>query len=176
VSEQQGKPVGDVAPARPAGSVSASTADRLAYLLAIWFGCGRIPRAPGTWGTLGALPLYWLLAGQGVWAVAGAAVVLTFVGVWAAGRVARQLSTHDPQIVCIDEVAGVLVTLTAVPRTLVGVVAAVALFRLFDVLKPWPARLMERKLPGGWGIVFDDIFAGLWGAAVLLGARALGLL
>jgi phosphatidylglycerophosphatase A len=135
-----------------------------------------LPRAPGTWGTLGALPLYWLLASRGPVAVAGAAVVITLVGVWAAGRVARSLQTHDPQIVCIDEVAGVLVALVPAPHTFPGIAAAVVLFRLFDVLKPWPARLAERRLPGGWGIVLDDVAAGLWAAALVLAARRYGLL
>jgi phosphatidylglycerophosphatase A len=150
--------------------------DRLAYWLAVWFGCGRVPRAPGTVGTLGALPLYWLLARGGPAAIAGAALVITLVGVWAADRVARRLQTHDPQIVCIDEVAGVLVALAAAPRSFAGIAAAVVLFRIFDVVKPWPARAAERRLPGGWGIVLDDVVAGLWAAALLLAARRYGLL
>lgn len=149
--------------------------DRAAYLLAIWFGCGRFPKAPGTAGTLGALPLYWLVASGGPLAIGATAAVVAAVGIWAGSRVAANLGTHDPQIVCIDEVAGVLVTLAAAPRSVAGVVAGVVLFRIFDQLKPWPARPAER-LPGGWGIMVDDLVAGLWGAVMLLGVRQLGWL
>jgi phosphatidylglycerophosphatase A len=100
-----------------------------------------------------------------------AAVVVTAIGIWAADVVARRLSTKDPQIVCIDEVAGVLLTWVAAPPTAIGCVVGVVLFRLFDQFKPWPARQFERSLPGGWGIVLDDVAAGLWGAGALLALR-----
>ena len=102
-------------------------------------------------------------------------MVVTAIGIWAAGVVERELAVKDPQIVCIDEVAGVFVTWTAAPMTWTGLVAGVALFRLFDQFKPWPARLAERRLPGGFGVMGDDVMAGLWGVAVLLIARRLGL-
>ena len=145
--------------------------DRLAHVLAVWFGCGHVPVAPGLAGTLGAIPLYWLLRPFGPGVIAAAAVALTLVGVWAAERVARRLGGKDPQIICIDEVAGVFVTWVAAPPTLGGLVAGVVLFRLFDQTKPWPARLAERRLPGGLGIVLDDVAAGLWGACILLVLR-----
>jgi phosphatidylglycerophosphatase A len=137
--------------------------ERLATIFATWFGCGRVPRAPGTAGTVGALPLYFLVAPGGTWAILGAAVVVGAIGVWAAGRVARRLGTSDPQIVCIDEVAGVLLPLAFAPRTWVGVAIAVVLFRILDVVKPWPARAAER-LRGGWGVMADDVVAGAWAA------------
>ncbi len=108
--------------------------------------------------------------------VLGAALVLTVVGIWAADIVARDTGLKDPQIVVIDEVAGVLCTLAVAPSTWAGVVTGVALFRVFDQFKPWPARAAERKLPGGYGIVLDDIAAGAWGAVVLLGLRATHIL
>ena len=144
---------------------------RVAYVLAIWFGCGRFPKMPGTAGTLGAIPLYFLLARGGSLAVAAGAVVATLVGVWAATEVVRKTGLKDPQIVCIDEVAGVLITLVAAPHNWKGVLAGVVLFRVFDQWKPWPARQAE-SWREGWGVVMDDVFAGLWGAAVLLVARA----
>jgi phosphatidylglycerophosphatase A len=128
---------------------------------------------PGTWGTLGAVPLYLLLVRGGPIAVAIGAAVVTLVGVWAATEVVRKTGLKDPQIVCIDEVAGVLITLVAAPFHWKGIVAAVVLFRIFDQWKPWPARSAE-KLREGWGVVMDDVFAGLWGVAVLLLARAFG--
>jgi len=138
---------------------------RLAYVLATWFGCGRSPIAPGTVGTFGALPLYFAIRGGGPWVVLAAAVVITAVGIWAAGVVADTSGNHDPQIVVIDEVAGVLIALAAAHSTL-GIVLAVGLFRLFDITKPFPARRAE-KLPRGWGIVVDDLVAGVYAAAVV---------
>lgn len=145
----------------------------VAWTLATWFGCGRVPKAPGTAGTLGAIPLYVLLARTGRAGVGLAAMVSTFVGVWAASVVARQLASKDPQVVVIDEVAGFLVTMVPV-RTLSwqAVAAGFVLFRLLDSLKPWPIRLAE-KLPGGWGVVLDDVVAGVFGAAAMVGLQAL---
>jgi phosphatidylglycerophosphatase A len=148
----------------------------VAWTLATWFGCGRVPKAPGTAGTVGAIPLYLLLARTGRAGVGLAAMVATFVGVWAASVVARQLASKDPQVVVIDEVAGFLVTMVPV-RTLSwqAVLAGFVLFRLLDSLKPWPIRRAE-QLPGGWGIVLDDVAAGVFGAAVMIGLQALKVL
>jgi phosphatidylglycerophosphatase A len=151
--------------------MKSTTRYRIAYLLAIWFGCGRFPKMPGTAGTLGAIPFYLLLVRGGPLAVVVGAVIVTLVGVWAATEVVRKTGLKDPQIVCIDEVAGVLITLVAAPNSWKGLVAGVVLFRIFDQWKPWPARDAE-NLREGWGVVMDDVFAGLWGAAVLLLARA----
>jgi phosphatidylglycerophosphatase A len=146
-----------------------------AHILAVWFGCGHLPVMPGTWGTLGAIPLYLLVRPLGTGAVAAAALAVTLVGLWAAGDVERRLAKKDPQIVCIDEVAGVLVTWLAAPPTWLGLVAGFVVFRVLDQLKPWPARAAER-LGGGAGVMLDDVAAGIWGAALLGGVRALGWL
>jgi phosphatidylglycerophosphatase A len=138
----------------------------IARLLATWFGCGRSPVAPGTVGTIGALPLWWLIRGFGPAGILLTALVVTGVGIWSSGVVARTSGVKDPQFVVIDEVAGVLVALAAAPATLAGTVAAVVLFRIFDMVKPFPARRAE-ALPGGWGIVLDDIVAGAQAALVV---------
>jgi phosphatidylglycerophosphatase A len=124
-------------------------------------------------GTLGAVPLYLLLArAGGAPAVAGAALVATVVGVWAASVVATDLGAKDPQVVVIDEVAGLLVTMTtARDVSWPTVISGFVLFRVFDMTKPWPIRKVER-LPSGWGIVLDDVAAGMMAAAVLAGLRA----
>lgn len=148
----------------------------LAWSIATWFGCGKVPRAPGTAGSLGAVPLYLLVAphGRGAVAVTGAAIAL--VGVWAASVVARDLGAKDPQVVVVDEVAGMLVTLA--PLSAVswrGVAVGFLLFRLLDATKPWPLRRLE-TLPGGWGIVLDDVGAGLIAAASMAALQAAGVL
>jgi len=149
--------------------------DVTAHVTAVWFGCGHVPVAPGTAGTLGAIPLYLALRPHGPIAVAATAVVITLVGIWAAGRVERRLGGKDPQIVCVDEVAGVLVAWVAAPPTFAGLAVGFIAFRVFDQFKPWPARAAER-LRGGLGIMLDDVAAGAWAAIVLVVGRALGWL
>jgi phosphatidylglycerophosphatase A len=144
----------------------------LAWALATWFGCGLVPIAPGTVGTLGAIPLYWLAVRGGSAVVAGVAVLVTFAGIWAASVVSREIGKKDPGIVVVDEVAGMLVTMIpAGAFSWPTVAAGFALFRMLDITKPWPIRALER-LPTGWGIVLDDIAAGALGAAVLAALRA----
>lgn len=148
---------------------------KLAFVLGTWFGCGRSPVAPGTVGTLFALPVYLAVANHGPPAVLSAAIAMTLVGVWAAGVIVAATGEHDPQIIVIDEVAGVLVALAAAPRSLLGVGLAVVLFRVFDITKPYPARRVERA-PRGWGVMLDDVVAGTQAAILLLIARATGVL
>jgi len=160
-------------PGPPRGARAPRSArTRIAYVLGTWFGCGYVPYAPGTAGTLGAVPLYLVLRPHGGVVVLAAAVVLTIVGIWAADIVAIDSGLKDPQLVVIDEVAGVLCTLAVAPPTWTALIVGVVLFRIFDQWKPWPARAAERRLPGGYGIVLDDIAAGAWGAAVLAGLHA----
>jgi phosphatidylglycerophosphatase A len=147
---------------------------RLAWVLATWFGCGKVPLAPGTAGTLGAVPLYLAIRSYGPLVVLGVALVVSIVGVWAADHVIDATKEKDPQVVVIDEVAGVLVTLAACAPSAWSVVLGVVLFRIFDQWKPWPARSLE-SLSGGCGVVMDDIAAGAWGAAVVLASRSAGL-
>ncbi len=147
---------------------------RFAWVLATWFGCGLVPRAPGTMGALGAVPLYLLASQGGRLGVAMAAAVVTAIGVWSASVVARELRSKDPQIVVIDEVAGMMVTMLAAgAASWPAVILGFLLFRLFDIIKPWPIRRVER-LPGGWGIVMDDVVAGFMSAALLAAIRVSG--
>jgi phosphatidylglycerophosphatase A len=141
---------------------------KIAFTLATWFGCGYVPFAPGTAGTLGAVPLYLLLRPYGPVVILVVAALLTAIGIWASSVVIEHTRLKDPQIVVIDEVAGVLVTLAASPPTWAGLIAGVVAFRVFDQTKPWPARWAERQLPGGYGVVLDDIAAGAWGAFLMV--------
>jgi phosphatidylglycerophosphatase A len=149
---------------------------RIAWVVATWFGCGSVPKAPGTMGTIGAVPLYLLVARGGRTGVAVAALAITAIGVWAATEVARDLGKKDPQVVVVDEVAGMLVTMLPMARvSWRAILIGFLLFRLFDITKPWPVRRFE-ALPAGWGIVMDDVVAGVLGASVMAGLRAAGAL
>jgi phosphatidylglycerophosphatase A len=146
--------------------------DTAAEWLATWFGCGRSPLAPGTVGTLGALPLYWLIRRMPWPGYLGLLCLLTGLGTWASDRVARADGAEDPQRVVIDEVAGTLLALLMVrDRSRRAKIASVILFRLLDITKPGPIGLAERLRPPGVGIMADDLAAGL--AAGLI-ARAFG--
>lgn len=148
---------------------------KVAWAVATWFGCGFVPRAPGTAGTLGAVPLYLLAATHGRTGVALAALAVAAVGVWSASVVARETASKDPQIVVVDEVAGMLLTMTPVAHpSWQAVAAGFLVFRLLDVTKPWPVRRLE-ALPGGWGIVLDDVGAGLAGACAMAALQAAGV-
>jgi phosphatidylglycerophosphatase A len=133
----------------------------LARAIATWFGCGYSPKAPGTVGTLGTLPLCYVLSRQSTLVYWAATIVITALGVWASTRYAADAGEEDPQAVVIDEVSG---TLIAVGLALGGgplaALLAVVLFRVFDIWKPGPIDNAQ-NLPRGWGIMADDVLAGL---------------
>jgi phosphatidylglycerophosphatase A len=149
----------------------APRAPRWAWLVATFFGVGYLRPGPGTWASLVTLALWRLLAPllgepwRPVAAVATAAFVV-LVGSPAATRVARATGRDDPSLVVIDEVAGQLLALVAVPLRWKTLLASLILFRVFDILKPPPLRRLER-LPGGTGIVLDDVGAGLYALLLL---------
>jgi phosphatidylglycerophosphatase A len=142
-----------------------------ATLVTTFFGAGRLRPGPGTWGSL-ATVLVWALAtwripaASRAWATIIAAAVVTLIGIPAATLVARSSGLKDPQFVVIDEVAGQLVALIAVPLAWKTFLAGFILFRVFDIWKPFPIRRLER-LPAGTGIVVDDLGAGLYALAVM---------
>jgi phosphatidylglycerophosphatase A len=139
-----------------------------ATLLATWFGAGLLPKAPGTWGSLAALPFAWALTALGGRPLLAVAAVLLFpAGCWAAGQVGRILGRGDPGCVVVDEVVGLWIVLLAAPPGLLAWVIGFALFRLFDIVKPWPISWADREVKGGLGIMLDDVLAGLIGAAVM---------
>jgi phosphatidylglycerophosphatase A len=140
-----------------------------ASLIATWFGSGLLPWAPGTWGSLAALPFAWAIASLfGERALLLAAAIVFFIGWWAAHRVARDSGIEDPGSVVVDEVAGQWLALVVTPPSWVGYIAGFLLFRLFDITKPWPARWFDRHVGGGLGIMADDIAAGFYAATALL--------
>jgi phosphatidylglycerophosphatase A len=178
---------------------------RISLAIATAFGLGYLPKAPGTWGSLAGVFLGWgamalsplqvapRIAATGelsnppaiwwsdfAWSECLLILVVSVIGVWAAGRTAQYLQNHDPQIVVIDEVAGQLISYLglATPRTFAlnwkYLLLGFILFRVFDIWKPFPARQAE-SLPGGLGIMADDWIAGIYAALGLWIARALWL-
>jgi phosphatidylglycerophosphatase A len=152
--------------------------DALALTVATWFGCGRFPIAPGTVGTLGALATAWLLHrlfGWGPLALAALSIVFLLPGVWAADVASKRAGDKDPSFVVVDEVLGQWLSLAgATTLNWKSWCGAFLLFRLFDIWKPEPVRSLER-LPGGIGIVADDIMAGVYAALVLFLAGCFNL-
>lgn len=147
-----------------------------AVWLSTWFGCGFAPIAPGTFGSLAAIPLaafvMWL---GGPWPLAAIAAAVLIVGIWSTGVYSRATGVVDPHEAVVDEVAGQCLTLTVVPLAPLPYLIAFLLFRAFDVIKPFPIRWLERKLPGGYGIMLDDIAAALYAMIVYrLGSHWLG--
>lgn len=143
---------------------------RLAHFVAQGFGAGRIPYAPGTFGTLVGIPFYIVLSALGPWFYAAAVVLLLALGVWLAEVTGRDLGAHDHQSIVWDEVVGYLVAMFMAPSGWISVVAGFALFRLFDIWKPYPIRLIDRRLANGLGCMLDDTLAGIYACAVLQAA------
>ena len=139
-----------------------------AALIATWLGSGLLPKIPGTWGSLAALPFaYGLALLGGPWLLAIAAVLVFAIGVWASEVYARRHGLEDPGAVVVDEVAGQWLTLVPVALHLEYYLLAFLLFRFFDIVKPWPVSWADRKLKGGFGIMADDVIAAFYALAVL---------
>lgn len=140
-----------------------------AALVATGFGAGLLPLAPGSWGSLAALPLAWALRSAfGGVGLAAAAGIAFGAGCWAAGSVARASGRPDPGFVVIDEIAGQLLALLPARRDPAAYLLAFLLFRLFDIWKPWPVGRIDRQVGGGFGIMLDDALAALYAVLVQL--------
>ena len=136
-------------------------------LVALGFGSGLLPVAPGTAGTLAAVPLYLLLQDLPLGAYLTVVLVFLFGGILVCGYTAARLGVHDHPAIVWDEVVGYLVTMTAAPAGWSWLAAGFVLFRLFDILKPWPIGWLDRRVHGGTGIMLDDVIAGVFAAALL---------
>lgn len=141
--------------------------------LALGAGSGLAPFAPGTFGTLAAIPL-WFLLPRNVYAYLALLLLLFVVGVWLCDACANYLEVHDHPGIVWDEWVGYFITMFAAPRSLWFVALGFALFRLFDVLKPWPIGLADKRVSGGLGIMVDDVIAGVF-AAIVMHLIVLGL-
>ena len=135
---------------------------RLALLLATWWGVGYVPRAPGTAGTIAAIPFYFLLRLLPLYGYLACVLGIGLVACWAAGEAERIFQEQDSKRIVIDEAVGFFITMTALPPTWPYLIGGFCLFRCFDILKPPPIRLIERKVEGGYGVVLDDVLAGIY--------------
>ncbi len=130
------------------------------HLLAFGFGSGAMPKAPGTWGTLAAVPLYLLLQPLSLSLYLLILLLLTLVGIWLCHRTASDMGVHDHPGIVWDEFVGYLITMAAAPVGWGWVVVGFVLFRLFDIVKPWPISWVDAHVHGGVGIMLDDVLAG----------------
>lgn len=137
-------------------------------LLAAWGPCGYVPYAPGTAGTLGAIPLYLLLRHLSAPLYLLTVVGFTALAIFASEAAGRYWKVVDASPIVIDEVVGYLLTMALVPWSWGGALAGFLLFRIFDVWKPWPARTFDRRVKNGFGVVLDDVAAGVWACAALV--------
>jgi len=138
------------------------------HFLAFGFGTGLAPFAPGTFGSLPGILLFWLTMDYGLYVQLAVALSITLAGIWICGESARRIGVHDHGGIVWDEIVGMYVTLFAAPVSPVGWLLAFAIFRIMDIVKPWPIRDLDHRLGGGVGIMLDDLAAALY-AAILLG-------
>ena len=140
---------------------------RLIHFAAFGFGAGHAPVAPGTFGTLVAVPIYLVLREGGLAVYIGAVLAMFAIGIWLCGIAERDLGAQDAPGIVWDEIVGYLIAMLAVPTGWPWTVAGFALFRLFDIVKPFPIRTLERRVGGGLGVMLDDALAGLYVLAIL---------
>jgi len=131
------------------------------HFLAFGFGSGLMPKAPGTWGTLAAIPLYLLIQDWALIHYVPLVILLAVLGFWICDVAAVDLKVHDHPGIVWDEIVGYLITMIAAPSGWLWIVIGFILFRIFDILKPWPIRWVDKKVKGGFGIMLDDILAGV---------------
>ena len=142
--------------------MSTTRKNDLIVFLATGFFTGFLPMMPGTWGTFAAIPLVMLVHKGNQVAQLLTAVIFMMVAVWLAGRAETLLGSRDARPIVIDEMAGFLITLLWLPLTIPTLCLAFAIFRLFDIVKPPPIASLEKRLGGGWGVVMDDVVAGVY--------------
>ena len=137
--------------------------DRAVMFCATGGGIGYAPIAPGTFGSFAGLLICFGLSRFSVWTALGLTVALILFAIWIAHEAEKALKQKDPGRIIIDEIAGMAVTLIGIPFTITNAAMAFILFRVYDIAKPFPIRLVDRKVPGGLGVVLDDVVAGVFG-------------
>lgn len=137
--------------------------------LAFGFGSGLLPKAPGTYGTATAIPIFLLIGSLEPLIYFFIVAALTLVGIWLCGSAAKQLGVHDHPGIVWDEIVGFLITMGTGTMSLASIVAGFVLFRIFDIAKPWPIAQIDKQVKGGLGIMMDDVLAGIYAAICLIG-------
>ena len=142
------------------------------HILASGFGSGLARHAPGTLGTLAAIPIVLLAQGLPGWLYASVTLLMFVAGIFICGRAARDWGVRDHPAIVWDEIVGLLVTMSLAPVGAGWLLAGFVLFRLFDIVKPWPISSVDRRMHGGLGIMLDDVVAGIIAGSILyLGVR-----
>lgn len=136
--------------------------DKVALVLAMWFGAGLLPGMPGTFGTVGAVPLYFIMVGLSPWEKTAGLAIIIGGSIWASWRAQCILRKGDAKEIVVDEVAGFLLAMIFLPFSWPALGAGFCLFRFFDILKPPPIKNIEKITPAGLGIVLDDLAAGVY--------------
>jgi len=135
--------------------------------LAFGFGSGLAKKMPGTLGTVAAIPLYWVLQLMNDWVYLAATIISVIAGITICDQAAKKLQVHDYGGIVWDEVAGFLITMCWLPFSWQNLLVGFALFRLLDIVKPWPIRWLDKHVEGGFGIMLDDVVAGIFAALVV---------
>ena len=137
------------------------------HFLALGFGSGLLPKAPGTYGTVAAIPVFLLLTNLDFLYYISATIAITLIGIYLCSYTSKALGVHDHSGIVIDEIAGYLITMIAVPFDWLWIIVGFVLFRVFDILKPWPISYLDKYVKGGFGIMVDDVLAGLFALGLL---------
>jgi len=135
--------------------------------LALGFGSGLAPKAPGTFGTAAAIPLYMLLTMLTPLHYLIVVILMSIVGVYICGKAANDVGVHDHPAIVWDEFVGYFITMFMIPMSWQSILVGFLLFRVFDILKPWPISFIDKKMSGGAGVMFDDILAGLFSLFIM---------
>ena len=140
---------------------------KIALQIATLFGIGYLPKAPGTWATLASLPVAFLFLKLGPMIHMALTFLLLIIGIFACDIIGRDRNTHDDSELVIDELVGILITMTWLPITWQSFVLGFILFRLLDILKPFPINLLDKRIKGGLGVMLDDVAAGMIANVIL---------
>ncbi len=146
--------------------VKFNLADPIQFL-ALGFGSGLAPKAPGTFGTLAAIPIFLLLSLLSPWVYMSAVLLMSIAGIYICGKTAKDVGVHDHGAIVWDEFVGFFITMFMVPLSVTSIIVGFILFRLFDIFKPWPISIADKKLQGGFGIMFDDVLAGIFSLVIM---------
>ncbi|MHC4320677.1 MAG: phosphatidylglycerophosphatase A family protein [Planctomycetota bacterium] len=161
---------------------------KISWIIATWFGSGLLPKAPGTWGSLAAFPFAYIISVYTCpYALIFGTVALFFIGIWSSNKIEKSAQIKDPGFIVVDEVVGQWIALLPLPflysflnpnsfYLFSAPMAAVAFiaFRIFDIWKPWPVNYADKNFSGGYGIMFDDVIAGMY-ALIVTSALTVGM-